>query len=470
MKTIILILFISLASNIFPQKLSKTESELKDIAKGAFFNSSLLAYSVYDLSSGKNSGNLNSSLLLHPASNLKLITSAAALSLIPDYSFETSVFYYGSISDSILSGDVYIRGGFDPLFNTENLDTLISYIKKSGIKKIDGDIYGDNSAIDSLHWGAGWMWDDEPSDYFPHFSALMLNENCIKVVAEPSLNGEPAKINFIPDISFPAFFNQSATNEGKRSSLKIKRDWLNYSNAITLEGKIGINSKPDTLSVNVLFPEQMFMLATLKSLEKNGIEISGKQRLGTILPGAVLAGSFKTPLDSVIRIMNKESNNLAAEMVLRAICSYPGVTPAGAESGINELKKFIESTGYKSTDYLIADGSGVSHYNLVSTDMITNILKFLYRNKPWVYEKLINSLPVSGTDGTLKTRMATAPLKGRIIAKTGTLSGVSTLAGYIKTKSGKDFAFTIFIQHYSGKASNARRIQEDFCRIIYENN
>ena len=102
--------------------------------------------------------------------------------------------------------------------------------------------------------------------------------------------------------------------------------------------------------------------------------------------------------------------------------------------------------------------------------MITNILKFLYRNKPWVYEKLKNSLPVSGTDGTLKTRMATAPLKGRIIAKTGTLSGVSTLAGYIKTKSGKDFAFTIFIQHYSGKASNARRIQEDFCRIIYENN
>jgi len=164
--------------------------------------------------------------------------------------------------------------------------------------------------------------------------------------------------------------------------------------------------------------------------------------------------------------MNKESDNLSAEMILYALALNDSGAPASAENGIEAIKKIIELTGLNADNYSIADGSGVSRYNLISTELNINLFKYFYYEQAEIFSTLYNSLPTAGMDGTLEKRMRNTKAEGNVRAKTGTLNGVVTLSGFVNDASGDLIAFSIFIQNFTAKNSTAREFINRICESL----
>ncbi|MCW8805628.1 MAG: D-alanyl-D-alanine carboxypeptidase/D-alanyl-D-alanine-endopeptidase, partial [Ignavibacteriaceae bacterium] len=158
--------------------------------------------------------------------------------------------------------------------------------------------------------------------------------------------------------------------------------------------------------------------------------------------------------------------NLNAEMLIYAMAFKDSGAPANADNGLASVKRFIDSLGYNSANYSIADGSGVSHYNLVSSELLIELLKFMYYNQQNLFEHFYNSLAVAGVDGTLKNRMKNSPAQNNVHAKTGTLNGVSNLSGYVTAKNGHLLAFSILIQNFVNEYSTARNYQNKICELL----
>ena len=166
--------------------------------------------------------------------------------------------------------------------------------------------------------------------------------------------------------------------------------------------------------------------------------------------------------------LNKESDNLSAEMTLLALAEKYYGKPANAKNGINVIEKMIEEIGLNPEDYRLVDGSGVSHYNVVNAELLVTILKYFYTTKPELYEILYNSFPVAGVDGTLEHRMEKSLARNKVHAKTGTLTGVSTLSGYLTNKKNHTIAFSILMQNYVGSSKQAKDFQDEICKILSE--
>ena len=166
--------------------------------------------------------------------------------------------------------------------------------------------------------------------------------------------------------------------------------------------------------------------------------------------------------------MNKTSDNLDAEMLLYAIAFADSGAPAMADDGLAAVKRFIETLGFNSDDYYLADGSGVSHYNLVSAELLSEFLKNIYYERKDLFDLFYNSLAIAGVDGTLKNRMRGTLAEGNVHAKTGTIKGVSNLSGYVTSKNGHLLAFSILIQNFVEEYSKARSFQDKICELLAE--
>src|SRR3990170_3890851 len=237
---IIIILFFFSFHLEAQQKISKLRNELDNIISNPFFKHSQIAIDIYDLTADIPLYQYNNRLLLHPASNMKLLTSAASLLfLTTEYWFATSLFHTGIIRDGILNGDLYVVGGLDPDFTVDDLDTLVQSMKSYGIKEITGNLYADISIKDSLYWGWGWMWDDSPDSHAPYLSALNINDNLIEVLVVGSEIDSPATVILIPETKFVELENHSVTVPASvPNDLKITRDWVNGNNKILISGKV----------------------------------------------------------------------------------------------------------------------------------------------------------------------------------------------------------------------------------------
>ena len=179
-----LLCFLLFTSNGFAQtSVKQIQSKIDKLYKDKFFESSLAAVDIYDLSKKKVLYQKNNKLLIHPASNMKILTSAAGLKFLgKEHEFKTSLYHEGEIVDSVLYGHLYVVGGCDPDFTSNDLEVLAQSIKDLDIKKITGNIYGDVSMKDSLFWGSGWMWDDDPSTDAPYMSSLNINDNAVTII------------------------------------------------------------------------------------------------------------------------------------------------------------------------------------------------------------------------------------------------------------------------------------------------
>jgi len=468
---LILLSFMFQACASFQPTPQSFQNRIDSLLYSVFFKSAQAGISVYDLTANKQLFKHNEKLLFRPASNQKILTTAAGyLFLGEDYKFSTSIFHTGEVNDSICNGDIYIVGGFDPDFSSHDLDSVVSEIKRFGIKEIRGNLYGDVSSMDSLFWGNGWMWDDDPEPYAPYFTSLNTNKNSIQIVYEPGEVGKEAVIELIPKTNFFRIGNSSLTVDTGKTTITVSRDWLNRSNDIIVKGTINKNSPRDTTTINIFNPTLYYLNLVKESIEQTGISFKGKVDTLTLPAEAKKIFSFERNIEPVITNTNKTSDNLNAEMLLRALALNFFPKPATSNNGIVLVDSLITLTGFNPKNYRIVDGSGLSFYNLVSAELLTEILKFCYYKEQKLFPKFLSSFPISGVDGTLSNRMKGGKLLKRVHGKTGGLSGVNNLSGYLENKNGHMIAFSILIQNFVGTSVHARSIQDKLCEIIFDMN
>lgn len=461
-----LLIFIFLFSSV-----SHSQSELKikldSLLADSMFQSTAASVNVYDLTAKNPLYQNQVKLLLKPASNLKVITTAAGLCFLgPDYKFQTLLYLTGTIADSVCTGDLYLEGRGDPDFGLPDLDSLVRQVRFLGIKEIKGHVYADVSYMDSLFWGKGWMWDDDPSTDAPYLSPLNINSNTVTVNIAPGLPGNAAVVSTIPETSFFTIKNKSYTVPGDSSTFQWDRDWLHRKNDIVVFGNLPSKAPLTASEINVYDPARYFLTLFKEKLETANILVLGSIDTARVPKDAKLVFTFSRPYSDVIVNLNKTSDNLSAEMTLRAMAYKYFGKPATPENGVKMVDSLITLSGLDFKSYRIVDGSGVSHYNLVSTELLLNVLKYIYYSRPELFGILYNSFPIAGVDGSLKKRMQFTEACNNVHAKTGTLSGVSSLSGYVTAKNKHMLAFSAIIQNYVGSSSRAVSILDEIGRIL----
>ncbi|NOX37766.1 MAG: D-alanyl-D-alanine carboxypeptidase/D-alanyl-D-alanine-endopeptidase [Calditrichaeota bacterium] len=409
----------------------------------------------------------NSQKLFHPASNMKLLTTAAALKYLgPNYRFRTVLLAdSGSVVDSIVKGNLYLKGYGNPDLTTEDLRDIIRELKRRGIRRIDGNLICDASFFDDLYWGKGWMWDDVSSWYFAPISALSVNDNCVTVYVKPgSIPGSPLQVEVEPPTAYVAIDNRGQTvaveDTSAHATLTVERKWKTPENTIVVEGTLPVGAAIQKFVIDVVNAPLYVGTLFKELLLQDSVAFRGQVLRGVAPENAVpLVTHFSDPLTLVIYNTNKISDNLSAEMILKTLAAEVKGEPGTAAHGVAIIREYLNQLGVDSATYQIVDGSGVSRYNLITPDLMIALLQDMYRDFRFQAE-FQTSLPIAGVDGTLSDRMRGTPAQGILRAKTGTLSGVSALAGYTTTADGEPVAFSIIMEHFVGSAARVRAVQD----------
>ncbi len=444
---------------------SNLSSSINNVLHDTLLTSCIFGVKIISDNDGAVLYEMNSEKLFHPASNMKLLTSATALEMLPpEFLFTTSICYDGILNDSILSGNVFIKGVGDPLMTTEHLDSVVGQLLKKGIKLITGDIVGDVSYFDTLAWGMGWMWDDEPSTDAPFLTPLTINSNSIEVNIIPGKNiGEGPEVEIIPKTTYVNINNNAITSvDTMLPPLDVTR--IRGKNTIVISGRIAPNSSMQDFGVSIYKPELYFLHLFRERLAEYGISVSGILRLDTVRSSAELV-TIIHPLDSVLHQINKPSDNLAAENLLKTLSHEQYHAMGSATNGLSVIKQYLFSIGIDTTKMILADGSGLSWYNAVSPNTIVQLLYEQYKRKS-TFKRFYESLPVAGVDGTLKNRMKGTLAEGNVHAKTGSLTGVSSLSGYVNSVDGEMIIFSILSNHFPSELVHLRNAQNNIMELL----
>lgn len=393
--------------------------------------------------------------LCRPASLLKVATSTVALfRLGSDYSVYTRLY---EKSNDEGHKNIYVKGEIDPLFNKEDLIELISPISKG--TTID-TLYADCSFSDSIYWGPGWSWDDTPWGFQPYISPLMLCGGCVKVTATPAEKGAPPFVECQPESSFYTIVNEAISRGDKGGKLTILRDWLDNSNVIRLSGECNI---PKSENMNLYRSQDFFVEVMREQLAKQGVNVENITFAKTPTDAREIH-YIERNIKDIVKEALMESNNLCAEALSYHLGTLFGKVPVRQEDGPEVIKSFIEYNLDINNEFNIADGSGLSPYNYLSAEIIIEILRKAYSNEQ-IYNIIKNSLPIAGVSGTMKQRGNGTVMQNKIYAKTGTMKGVTTLAGFAYPPNGHTLAFVIMNQN-SLCARSARQWQDKVCKAL----
>jgi len=408
-------------------------------------------------------------LLAHPASNQKLLTSATALSVLgPAYVFRTSVACDSAQKiESVIAGDLYLIGRGNPDLTDKDLFGLAQSLAQMGIKEIRGNLVCDDFYFDDVRWGNGWMWDDDPSDLFSRFTALTVNDNAVVVRAAPSDTlDRPARVQITPATEHVFLMNKSVTVKHKKeidslklSPLLMTRHWQQNENTILVTGALAQDESPQEETLNVLHPEIYCGKLFRDALRTAGIMAQGNVIRGEAPAKIKILAEYRGPIMPILINLNKSSDNLTAELLLKTLGAEKFGRPGTAAKGIRAMRQFFSSIGVDTNAVYSADGSGVSHYNLITPANLVNLLTAMWKNFA-IRNEFVATLPIAGVDGTLRGRMKGTAAANVLHAKTGTISAVSTLSGYTTTAEGEELAFSFMMQHFLASGRAVRSIQD----------
>ena len=402
----------------------------------------------------------NSQKLLMPASTNKLYTCAAALHYLGNnHTFKTRVLKNNN--------NLILKGGGDPDLTINQLDSLAIIISKN-IKKVD-TLYVDDTLLDSLNYGEGWMWDEGPWWYAAPIGALSVNDNCIDFYVEPGDIGSPANISYFPETSYITFENNSITVNDTLdfNKLKIDRDWVKSGNNFSVTGEIIDTTKKDTLYRNIYDPSLFAGTIFRQLLNEHGTTVKQLSRKTQDLTDyKELTVHYSDSLIISAKNLMNESDNLTAELFIKSIGALDTL-PGTWETGLDSVKSFLaEQVKIDTSNIRLADGSGVSRYTLTNSDQLISLLSWVYNSKH--KNDFISTLPGGGwPKSTLEKRLIEEG--SRVRAKTGGLSGARNLAGYIDSPKYGTVAFSILMNGYIGSSSKHRYVQNQIVKtIIYD--
>lgn len=458
--------------------LQALQSRLNSFVNQPRFAQAQWGVKVVALDSGKTVFAHNAEKLMKPASNTKMYTCSLALDRLgPDYRIKTS-FYAASKPDAegVIHGDllVYGRGDFSfaSRFNDgdygKSLDPIVDAFKVAGIKRVEGDLIGDDSYFRGPSLGTEWTWDDLQNYYGAPANALITEDNCIDLVFKPGKAiGEPCQIITMPETSFMVFSNRTRTTAAKSGShIDLYRPL--GENVTYVWGNVPLDSKGVDDSISVSQPALWFVTLLKTKLAKTGIEVTGGVRSIGWLERDVepldvsklveVASVQSRPLSELVKNTLKPSQNQYAQLLLLQV----GAKFANPDEvrrrdytedeGLAEMRRFLGEAGIKRGMTLLQEGSGLSRAALVTPSASVQLLTYMAHHR---YGSIFaDGLPIAGVDGTLRRRFKNTAAAGNLRAKTGSLGFVDTLSGYMTTKAHDKLVLSVMLNNYRG--SNGR--------------
>ena len=405
---------------------------------------------VKSLKSGQTLYVRNIHQALTPASIMKILTAEAALLYLgPNYRFSTQLLTDAKgVKDGVLQGNLYIVLSGDPSLIFPDLVELMMSLQSQGISVISGNVYIDNTAYDQKFYGPGWGGKDKNYCYGAPISASIINHNCLPLSMQPSrVAGRKATVITSPVHFYPGIKNSVVTKSRSRDcSLHMK---TNLNSSISLDGCLSKNN--EGWGVNYVVTDIPEYNRTLfKSLlRKLRIDVYGTVTFGSAKRTlSLIATHHSEPLPEIIRDMLKKSDNVIAGALFKKLGQIHSGSPGSWENGSIAVSRILsKQAGVQTSGMRLLDGSGLSVNNLATPAQFMQVLQFAYGNSK-TRDYFIESLPISGVDGTLKRRMLNITRKIR--AKTGTISGVASLAGYATSYNKDTLAFVIIVNGHKG--------------------
>lgn len=414
---------------------------------------------------------------LRPASNLKLITAASALSALGEnYQFTTEILTDGKLVGNKLTGNLYLRGKGDPTLLLEDLDVLAKKVKNSGIDVIFGNVIADDTWYDDERYSIDLTWSDETYYYGSAVSGLTVSPNkdydsgtLILKVSPGKKAGSKAGISIQPSNNYVKIINNAKTGtKEEKKDINIIRE--HGKNVITIEGTMPVHANTIQEWMTVWEPTGYALDVFKQSLAKQGIHVIGTEGIAkTPDSAALLATDLSIPLKELLVPFMKLSNNGHGETLVKEM-GRVRYGEGSWEKGINVVKEELRKIGVDPGNMVVRDGSGISHVNLVSANDISKLL-YSVQTQTW-FPHFLDSLPVAGNSerlvgGSLRYRMKNQEMAGKVKAKTGTITTVSSLSGYIKTRSGEDLIFSILLNNLMNDA-HGKPIEDKIVTLLYE--
>jgi len=412
---------------------------------------------VVSLREGDTLYEFNPRLLLVPASIQKVFTAAAALALLgPDREVATTV-----MVDAAGEG-VYLKGCGDSMLSAADLATLAAAAARTMDRGREYTLAADLSCFDDLYRGSGWMWDDDEFLISP----LSVNQNAVSVLVQPGPGpGAPATVSAEPATSYFSLENLARTaTVGEPESIKTARRPGERDNLITISGVIPPGSGPLEKRASVWRPELMALYLFRDALRAQGIRVAGLATAPTPA-GARVVARLARRVGELVHFGLKSSDNLTAESLLKLMGRQSTGQPGSAQAGAAEVRGYLARQGVATEGLVLADGSGVSRYNLSSAETFTQALQAVHRDRE-LYRIFYDSLPVAGRDGTLRNRMKGSSAQGNLRGKTGNMSGVSALTGYASSADGEPLAFAMIVENFAASGRHAREVQDRIAALL----
>lgn len=416
---------------------------------------------VISLKTGEILYERNAKQLFIPASCVKLLTCAAALDQLgPEYQFETKV-----LKDE--KGNLYILGGGDPSLDRQGLADLVMQTALTQEKLFSGDLIVDCSLFDTITNGPGWMWDEGHYYWNSPIDALLVDHSCVELWVVPKAIKTPPEVILQSGSDYVVIENRAVTTEEK-GDLEVGRSPISRENKIEIRGLLNNKTPPRLFRVPVEFPHLYTAHLFRKILREKGISCKGEIHIGKVAKESVVIASHSSePLAVLIRNALKNSDNLTANCLFKKLGQILEGAPGTWQNGSKALRRFLEERALLDIERVVLlDGSGESRYNLISPHHIVQCLRWI-SGQFAIAPEFLSALPLSGCDGSLKQRLQDPEICGKIRAKTGVMTGISSLSGFAESADGEQLIFSIIINGFTKPGREVKHTIEDpICQAL----
>lgn len=406
--------------------------------------------------------------LFTPASVTKLFPATASIYYLkPSFRFPTLLSYIGSIRNGILNGNLYLRFTGDPMLTRGDLEPLFQRLSLAGVHAINGQVFIDNMSYNSIPYPPGTLLDDATYSYGAPIDAIIINRNRFYLEITPTTVGSSPIITSSLPRGVVTFINHLITTNNFQTGCPITI-YSNDQNVYSLYGCVPVNGGRQGRAVAIHDVLPFTQAIVLGYLEKYHIHYDKTVAVQTTPRFAtVIAAHYSDTLQNLVTRMLKRSDNVIANTLWKKLGEtvYNGI-PGSWLTGKMAVQHLLGPvTGINFAQLLMDDGAGLSRYDLISPSQFAQLLYFVYHNKN-VWPSIYNALPIGGRDGTLGGRMGNNGKSGAIHAKTGSMTGVSALAGFITTQHRGNLAFAIMVNGFIGKKHPYSNLEDRICDYL----
>lgn len=454
-------------------------AELDSAFDGAEFARAQWGVVVQSVTNGQVLYRRNAARLFMPASNQKILTGSVALARLgSDFRWRTTVLAHGTRHGDTLSGDLVVIGRGDPgLSQHANgsgdilapLRPWADSVRARGIRVVTGRVVGDASYFQGPVLGEGWMWDDLQDSYSAPVGALQFNEGFAVIeIAPGAAAGDTARVRLWPADAPLRLFSQVVTAPRDSNIRDVRYSRAFYTDSVLVAGRLSAGHALVQIEAAVTDPTRYFEDALTQALREGGVTVLGPRvpPAGTITSAAPNAGALagdtlfawqSARLDSVLKLLEKPSQNQIAEALLRTLGGAVK-NVASADSGRVVIKETLTGWGIPEDAYVYVDGSGLSRYNYVAPEAVAQVLVSIARHPD--FAAFYDALPVAGVDGNIIDRLRNTAAQGNVHAKTGSIANVRSLSGYVTTADGERLVFVLICNHFTTSRRVVERVQD----------